>query len=395
MNRATEDSVSETRAAAAELGPRIREAADEIERERRLPARIAEAIKQAGIFGMAMPRAWGGPELDLPEQVRVIETLARFDGSTGWCALVGSVGGFISSWLAEDAARKLFRDVNASSAGSVFFAGSAQKVDGGYRVNGRWPFASGCQHSAVFVFTCHIRDADGKPILGVGGFPQMRLVYVPASKIRVLDTWYSTGLRGSGSHDVELSDVVVPESNTVSFPDLRPCRPGPLYAHPYAFVYPFPGVALGVASAAIEAFVDTANHREITIAALGGQRVLLRMSPHAQVAISQAKGLVGSARSHVFEVLDEIWASLTRGEPLSQHLRASYAVAITNTHRSCTTAVDLLYKANGGSSVYASGALDRCFRDMHTIDQHHMASHVFDEKAGQVLLGLEPVDQFF
>ena len=93
--------------------------------------------------------------------------------------------------------------------------------------------------------------------------------------------------------------------------------------------------------------------------------------------------------------MNEIWATLVRGERLSQKLRASFAVAMTNTHRNCSQAVDLLYKTNGGSSVYARCPLDRCFRDMHTINQHHFTSLAFDEKAGQVLLGLEPADQMF
>jgi indole-3-acetate monooxygenase len=395
MEMRGEHGVSTVRRAAADLGPLICAAADDIESERRLLPPIAEALKQAGVFGMAMPMAWGGPELDLLEQVRVIETLAQFDGSVGWCGLVGSVGGFVSSWLAEDAALELFTDRNASSAGSIFFAGDGKKFNGGYLVSGRWPFVSGCQHSAIFVLTCHIRDGDGKLILDDQGLPELRLVYVRASEVRVFDTWHATGLRGTGSHDIEMSDLFVPESHTVSFPAIRPRRPGPLYAHPYAFIYIFPAVALGLARAAIRAFTDIASRRETTIATLGGRRVLLRTSPHAQVAISQAEGLVRSSRAHVFDLLSEIWATLKRGESLPKDLRASYAAAITNTHRSCTAAVDLLYKTNGGSSVYSAGGLDRCFRDMHTINQHHVASWAFDEKAGQVLLGLEPVDQIF
>jgi alkylation response protein AidB-like acyl-CoA dehydrogenase len=174
-----------------------------------------------------------------------------------------------------------------------------------------------------------------------------------------------------------------------------PPRSGALYAFPLLAGYLRPGVALGVARAAIDAFIEIANRREITVAALGGQRVLLRTSPHAQVAISRAEGLVRSARSHVFEVLGEVWATLVRGDSLSSNLRASYHVANTNAHRSCTEAVDLLYKSNGGSSVYARGPLDRCFRDIHTISQHTGTSLSFDEKAGQVLLGLEPADQIF
>jgi indole-3-acetate monooxygenase len=107
--RASDEIASDVGKAAIALGPEIREAVDEIERERRLPLRIVEAMKRAGIFGMTMPRAWGGSELDLPEQLRVLETLAWFDGSVGWCATIGSGGGFISSWLADDIGRELFR----------------------------------------------------------------------------------------------------------------------------------------------------------------------------------------------------------------------------------------------------------------------------------------------
>jgi alkylation response protein AidB-like acyl-CoA dehydrogenase len=393
--QASDEIVSDVGKAAIALGPEIREAADEMESERRLPFRIVEAMKQAGIFGIAMPRAWGGSELDLPEQLRVLETLSWFDGSVGWCATIGSSGGFTSSYLPDDVGRELFEGANAIGAGSLLFAGSAQRVDGGYRISGRWPFNSGCQHATVFGFTCHVVNENGQAVLRTNGFPETRLCLLPASQGKVLDTWYTTGLRGSGSHDVALKDVFVPEARTASFPDVHLHRGGPLYDHPFTFAYVAPATALGIARHAIDAFIEIATHRQITIAALGGQKMQLRMSPHVQVAISQAEGLVRSARSLVYEVVNEIWAVLVRGERLSPQLRASFAVAQTNTHRSCTQAVDLLYKTNGGSSVYARCPRDRCFRDMHTINQHHFTSLAFDEKAGQVLLGLEPADQMF
>jgi alkylation response protein AidB-like acyl-CoA dehydrogenase len=395
MDQREHEKMSEVLRAASALGPEIREAADEIERDRRLPSRIVEATKRAGIFGMAMPCAWGGSELDLPEQLRVVETLSCFDGSVGWCAMTGSTGGFASSWLDDSVAKELFQDVNAPSAGSLLFAGKAQRVDGGYRVSGRWPFNSGCQHASIFLFTCHVVDQRGKPLLGPEGKPEMRVCYLSASQGRILDTWDSTGLRGSGSHDVEVAEVFVPEAYTASFPDVQSHRRGPLYVHPGPAAYVLPAVALGIARHAIDAFIDIANHREITLAALGGRKVLLRTSPHAQVAVSRAEGLVRSARSLVYQAADEIWSTLTRCERLSPHLRAGFVVAVTNTHRSCVKAVDLLYKANGGSSVYARCPLDRCFRDIHTVSQHHFTSAAFDEKAGQVLLGLDTPDQMF
>ena len=386
------DVVSEVRKAAMAMAPEIREVADEIERERRLPLRIVESMKRAGIFGMAMPLSWGGRELDFPEQLRVVETLSRSDGSVGWCALTGSLAGFASSWLEDSAARELFRDVDAPCAGSLLFAGNAERVDGGYRVSGRWPFNSGCQHAAVFIFTCHVFDKVGKPLIRPEGAPAMRLCYIPSSQVHVLDTWESTGLRGSGSHDVEVKGVVVPEAHTASFPDISSHRPGPLYVHPGPAAYVLPAVALGIARHAIDAFIRIANQREISIDALAGKKVLFRESTHAQAAIAQAEGLVRSARSFVYDAANEVWDTLTKGRNLSQELRAMFVVSVTNAHRSCVRAVDLLFEANGGSSVYARCPLDRCFRDIHTVNQHHFTSVAFDEKAGRVLLGLESVD---
>jgi alkylation response protein AidB-like acyl-CoA dehydrogenase len=394
MDPESKEAVSDVRQAAIAMAPDIAEASDEIERERHLPAPIVKKMKAAGIFGMAMPLSWGGPELDLPEQLRVIEVLSRFDGSVGWCALTGSIAGFASSWIEESAARILFRDVNDACAGSLLFPGKAERVEGGYRVSGRWPFNSGCQHASVFLFTCHVAGKNGNLLMRPDGTPEIRLCYLRPSQVHILDTWESTGLRGSGSHDVEVKGAFVPEVYTTGFPVSRSYRPGPLYMHPGPAAYILPAVALGIARHAIDAFVAIANRREITTAALVGRKTLLRESTHAQAAIAQAEGLVRSARSFVYEAANEVWATLTRGQ-LSQEFRATFVVAMTNAHRSCVKAVDLLYKANGGSSVYTRCPLDRCFRDIHTVNQHHFASAAFDEKAGRVLLGLESLDQMF
>jgi indole-3-acetate monooxygenase len=218
MNTANGDPVSEVRRAALAMGSLIREEADEIERQRRLTPVVVEAMKKTGIFAIAMPRAWGGFELDLPEQLRILETLSSFDGSVGWCAAIGIGAGYASSWLSEQAGRELMPNVNSIFAGSALFAGKAMRVEGGYQVSGRWPFNSGCQHATIMAFNCNVNDAAGQPLVWSNGSPEMRFCYVPASHGRIHDTWQTTGLRGSGSHDVELKDVFVPESHAVTFP---------------------------------------------------------------------------------------------------------------------------------------------------------------------------------
>jgi alkylation response protein AidB-like acyl-CoA dehydrogenase len=132
--------------AAIGLAEQIRAASDEIERARRIPPGIAEAMKAAGVFGMAMPRVWGGPELDPLTQFRVIEALAMTDGSAGWCAMIGCDGGYVTAFLDQDIARAMYPDILVATGAAATTTGQAVRVPGGYRVSGRFPFLSGCQH---------------------------------------------------------------------------------------------------------------------------------------------------------------------------------------------------------------------------------------------------------
>src|SRR6185295_9422066 len=140
------------------LAPQIRAAADEIERERRLPLPLVQAMKQAGIFRMPMPRAWGGPEVDPVTQIRIVEALSAADPSVGWCAMIGSDGGFFSAFLEDSVGRALYPDLDLVTGSSTRPTGRALVVDGGYRVGGRWQFSSGCQHSTYLVGNCFVFD---------------------------------------------------------------------------------------------------------------------------------------------------------------------------------------------------------------------------------------------
>ena len=132
--------------AAIRLAEQIRPASAEIERGRRLPAGIAAAMKDAGVFGMAMPRAWGGLEVDPLTQFRVIEALAMADGSVGWCAMIGCDGGYVTAFLDQDVAREMYPDPLVATGAAATTTGKAIRVPGGCRVSGRFPFVSGCQH---------------------------------------------------------------------------------------------------------------------------------------------------------------------------------------------------------------------------------------------------------
>src|ERR1700730_4395099 len=191
--------------AAHELAPKIRAAAGEIEQGRRLPPPLVEEMQRAGVFRMAMPRAWGGPELDFLSQMRVIEELSIADASAGWCAMIGVDGGYMTAYIDQTVAREMYSDIDSVTAITFAPPGRAVETRNGFTVNGRWPFASGCQHAAWLIGHFAIFDGDS-PRLQPNGLPETRFGFLPAKECEIIDTWRTNGLRGSGSHDWTVKD---------------------------------------------------------------------------------------------------------------------------------------------------------------------------------------------
>jgi len=231
--------------AAIRLAEQIRAASEEIERGRRLPPRLAAAMKDAGVFGMAMPRAWGGSEVDPLTQFRVIEALAMADGSVGWCAMIGCDGGYLTAFLDQDVASAMYPDLLVPTGAATTTSGQAVRVPGGYRVSGRFPFVSGCHHCEWLWLGCIVHE-NGVARVGGNGVPETRQCFVRVSECEILDTWHTTGLRGTGSNDIVVRDKFVEEGRTFSFqePTLIK-RPGPLYAFPFLFIVKGSAPALG------------------------------------------------------------------------------------------------------------------------------------------------------
>jgi alkylation response protein AidB-like acyl-CoA dehydrogenase len=370
--------------AARALAPQIRAAANEIEKGRRLPLHLVRAMQRAGVFRMPMPRSWGGPEVDPVTQIRIVEELATADPSVGWCAMIGSDGGFFSAFLEDSVGRALYPDLDLVTGSSTRPSGRAMVVKDGYRVSGRWPFSSGCQHSTYLVGNCMVYDDAGQRFLDDGN-PETRLCYLPAERCTIVDTWTTTGMRGSGSHDFTTEDAFVPIEQTFNTRTSPIQREGTLYAFPFMFVINGAGVPLGTARAAIDALVTLASSKQ-TIAGAG-----LRNEAWVQTAVARAEVLLGGARGYVYDAVGDLWESLLKGEAPSARQRARFRLALAGGSALCLEAVDLMYQAGGGTSVYATSPLDRLFRDAHTVHQHVTNSPKVYEMAGGLLLGLEPI----
>lgn len=360
----------------AELAPSLRDRSDEIAAARRLPADVVDALRDAGAFRIAAPKALGGPELTPREQTEVVETLAVHDPSAAWCTMIGSDAPYYGAFLDPAAAAELWPSIDDVTAGLLMPAGRARRVDGGYIIGGRWSFGSGCTHAEVIVGGCLVFDGELPEL--VDGRPDLIVACAPASSWEIHDTWHTTGLAGSGSNDYSADELFVPESHVFRFTDAS-TRPEPLYGWSGMFFANMAGVPLGVARRAIDEATAIAQDK-----LLMPEFVLLRDTPRARTAIARAEAELGAARAYVYETLDRCWATLTSGEPLGVDLRV--AIGLSRAHafgvaRQVTRAMSDLV---GASSIYQGHPLERLVRDALTMSQHIVAQ----ERMFEVLGGL-------
>ena len=371
---------------ARELAGQIRSRGDEIERARQVPADIIDRLREGGVFRLCTPKALGGSEAPALETLRVIEELARSDGSTAWVVMVGSTTALLSGYLAESWARRIYGDdPGVLTAGVTAPTGRARRVDGGIEVTGQWQWGSGCHHANWLVGGSWLVDDAGEIVRDENGAPHHLLPFFSAEQVEILDTWYVHGMVGSGSTDFKVEAAFVPEGRWIRFGVSQPRLKG-LYQFP---LLGFLGlgvcsVSLGLARRAIDELISLAGQK-IPVAST---RTLAKRS-FVQSSVAEAEAAVRSARALLREAVESAWAAAAAGDTLTVDHRLLLRLATTNASRQSAKAVDLMYNAAGGSSVYSSSPLARIFRDMHVATQHIMVAPPTYELAGRVFLGLE------
>jgi len=376
-------------AAATALAPHIRAVRDELESQRRVPPALAEAIARAGLLQLYLPRNMGGPELAPLTAFRVIEELSRVDGSVGWCTMIAGALSLFTGWLRADVGRTLFgQPPDIRMAGSMRPEGRAYPVDGGYRVQGRWDFASGIQHANWLMCTCMVMDGEA-PRRTPSGAPETRALLVPADAATVVDTWSVVGMCGTGSHDFVVHDVFVPAPHTFSLAE-PPQATTPLYSPRFLLVGAWTltvANSLGIARGAMDTFIELASQAGST-----SSPTLLRDRPLVQTQVAEAEAIIGAARAYVFEAVGGAWQAVCAGAPDPGLAIARARLAITHSMHEAVRAVDRLFHAAGTNAVYRKHRLERYFRDIHATVQHAagLAAHI--ETAGKVFLGLRPHD---
>lgn len=377
--------------AARTLASTIDMVADRIEGERQLPTELVDALVEAGMFRMLLPRSLGGAELDLPTYVRAIEELARADASVAWC--VGQANGLYNyiAYLDPSAARDVFdgrRVILANGPGQGNRPGRAVVDDGGYRLTGRWMFASGIGHATWLVAVAHVENHDGEPVLDdQEQKPAQRLMLIPKSTATLHDVWHVSGLRGTGSQAFSVADLFVPAAYAIRVALEERRERGALYlfSNNGFFGPAFGSVALGLAHASLGAIVDFAADKVPR-----GMERSIRENAAVQASVALAQARLGAARSYLHATLSEVWNAVARTGELQLDQRVAIRLASTHATHEAAAVVDAAYTLAGSNAIFEDLPFERRFRDVRAVTQQLQGRRAHYEAVGAYLLGLEP-----
>ena len=323
--------------------------------------------------------------------INAVAELARHDGSVGWCVSIANSIGLFAPYLDLEAARAVFGDPRATCAWGPPNDCRGIAVPGGYRVTGRWDFASGCRHASWMGAHGTVVEPDGSLRLNNAGRPTVRTWLFPMEQAQLLDNWDPIGLRGTASESYTVEDLFVPEefTGTREDPSLRR-EPGALYAFPQQTLYSvgIASVALGIARGMLDAFVELASRKTPR----GTGRLADNSVIQAKVAHAEAR--LGAASIYLLETVGEIYRRAGPTAPIDVMDRARARLAGSHAISSAVAVADYTYKAAGVDAIFPGSPFERRFRDIHTLSQQIQSRDAHYEAVGQVLLG-HPPEVFF
>lgn len=371
-----------------ELAPLVRRHAAEMDRRCALPEEIVRALFDLRAFRLWIPRRYQGLELPLPDALAVYEAAAFIDGSLGWAVMIGAGGGLFAAYLEDGAAREIFGPDRAVIAGSGAPDGKAERVEGGYRVSGRWRYASGAPYATTFTANCIVTHGS-ELVLDGEGRPLVRAMAFELSDVTILETWNATGMRGTASHDFEVRDAFVPERRSFSVLTDSPREPGPLYRLPFGVLTELPvtAVALGIAHHALEAFADFAAKKKIH-----GSNTPLAQDPAVQTAFGRAHATWRLAKAGVAALAAQAWEAAVAGQPLQPLMLAEITAGCARSVSSLREAVDALAAVAGMTAIQQDTDFARAWRDLLTLAAHVSVSPIHLAAAGATLLGARQAD---
>ena len=351
----------------------------EFARQRHLSADVVEQFKQLGVYRALVPKALGGDEKSPREFCELIETIAQADGSAGWVASFGMGVTYLAALPPATLAQIYANGPDVVFAGGIFPPQKAPKVEGGYEVSGRWAWSSGCLGADVV--GVGIAPMDGEKT----GLP--RMAALPRSKARIEMAWEVSGLVGTGSHDLVVDRVVVPEDWTFVRGSRSP-RSEPMFRYPtLSFAAQVLSVVgLGIARGAIETLREMATDRP---SVTGAPRLADR--PMTQIEVARAEAELRAARAFFYEAIDSAWDSLLQGDEVSPEQTSLLRLSSTHAARTSATVARAMQMQSGMTGVYDSCPLSQQVRDAQVLTQHAFMGDITYQNAGAMLFGLQPL----
>jgi len=374
---------------ARKLTDTIRAASDSIESDRRLPLRLLDALHEARLFRMMLPRSVGGLEADPITFFNVIETIAQADASVAWCLSQAGGCAMSAAYLDAPVAQSVFgNDPRAVLAWGPGPNVKAVLTEGGYRVSGTWSFNSGGRHASWLGAHCPILKADGEPLKDANGQTVHRTMLIPAAEVTWTDIWDTLGLRGTASDAFTLNEHFVRADHSITRDFEQECREsGPLYRLSAMSCYEvgFAGVSLGIARSALDAFIDLARNKVPR-----GQKSPLRDNAVVQSNLAQVEAGVQAARALLLQTLGQIWDEIRQPQSrFSKDQRIALRMVSTHAIHQAREAVDMAYNAAGTTAIFQNHELSRRFRDMHTVTQQVQGRLSHFETVGAWMMGAE------
>src|SRR5499433_613374 len=387
--------VSDLLTRAGAIGELARERAQQTEADRRVGDDMIERMRQADLFRIMQPRAYGGLEYGFDVFAQVVAAIASGCGSTGWVYGLLASHQWLIACFSKAAQDEVWQDRTALAAGTYAPVGQAVAVDGGYRLNGAGSFCSGCDNAQWQLLGGMIPQPDGavKP-----GFFLM-----PTSDISIDDNWHTMGLAGTGSKNIVARDVFVPAHRALPFAELLDAtapgmrgNPNPLYRQSFLAVLPIAIVSpvLGMAEGALADFLAMAGARTTRGAVAGGNRRMAELTT-VQMRVAEASACIDAARLLMFRDLAEAFETAARGDSISVDARLRNRRDQAFCVRLLVGALDALFLAAGGQGLFLNQPLQRAWRDAHAAASH--ISLNWDSTGsmyGQFMLGLEPKGQY-
>jgi alkylation response protein AidB-like acyl-CoA dehydrogenase len=373
-------------ARARAVAPLVAASSAQIERDRELPPQLIDALHAARLFRTLLPRDAGGEEVEPTVFLDVLATLAAADASTAWCVGQNSGCSMVAAYLPAATVRRIWGDdPRAALAWGVGPGSKAQVVDGGFRVTGKWQFASGSRHATWIGGHSQVVERDGSIRTGAGGALHERTMLFPRSAATFTDTWQVMGLRGTGSDTYEVRDLFVADDYAVCRDtDAERRQGGTLYRFTTTHLYAsgFGAVAMGIARGMLDDFMALASDKTPSLTTKQ-----IRESPVVQSQVALCEVKLQSARTFLHHVMQESWEMVKR-ERLTLDQRYRIRMAATFATHQAREVVQACYHAAGATAIFESNPFERRFRDMHAVTQQIQARFAHFEIVGAHLLGL-------